>query len=68
VKYYLTPSKDKLECELTVVYRNDTLANVKFVFALWKLEKENNLENTHSEVNKLVEIVLTLPVSLINES
>jgi hypothetical protein len=35
VKYYPMLSKAKLESELTVVYRNDTFANVKSVFALW---------------------------------
>jgi hypothetical protein len=63
VKYYPMLSKDKLESELSVVYRNDTFANVTSVFALWNLVKENNLENTLSEVHKLVEIVLTPPVS-----
>jgi hypothetical protein len=55
--------KGKLESELSVVYTNDTLANVKSVFALWNLVKENNLENTLSEVHKLVEILQTTQVS-----
>jgi hypothetical protein len=63
MKYYPMLSKDKLESELSIVYRNDTFANVKSVFALWNLLKENNLETTLSEVHKLVEIVLTTPVS-----
>jgi hypothetical protein len=45
--------------ELSVVYRNYTFSNVR---AFWNLEKENNLENTLSEVHKLVEIVLIIPV------
>jgi hypothetical protein len=60
VKYYPMLSKDKLESELSVVYRNDTFANAKSVFALWNLVKENNLENILSEVYKLA---LTTPVS-----
>jgi hypothetical protein len=55
-------SKNKLERDLSVVYRNDTFADVKSVFSLWNLVKENNLENTLSEVHKIVEIVLTTPV------
>jgi hypothetical protein len=61
VKYYPMLSKDKLESELSVVYRNDTFTNVKSVSVLWYLVKENNLENTLSEVHKLVEIVLAMP-------
>jgi hypothetical protein len=34
VKYYPVLSKDKLESELSVVYRNDTLVNRKFILAL----------------------------------
>jgi hypothetical protein len=63
VKYYPTLSKDKLESELSIVHRNYTFANVKSVFALWNLLKENNLETTLSELHKLVEIVLITPVS-----
>jgi hypothetical protein len=61
-------SKDKLESELSVVYRNDTFANVKSVFALWNLVNENNLENTLSEVHKLVEVALTSGSSTNNTS
>jgi hypothetical protein len=39
-------SKDKLQSELSVAFRSDTFANVKSIFALWNLVKENNLENT----------------------
>jgi hypothetical protein len=56
-------SKDQLQSELSVVYTNDTFANVKPVFALRDLVKENNLENTLSEVHKLLEVVLTSSVS-----
>jgi hypothetical protein len=63
LKQYPMLSKDKLESELSVAYKNDTFANVKSVFAIWNLAKENNLENTLSEVHKLVGIALTTPVS-----
>jgi hypothetical protein len=58
-------SKDKLESELrvSVVCRNDTFANVKSICVFWNLVKEHSLENTLSEVHKLVEIVLTTPFS-----
>jgi hypothetical protein len=68
VKCYPMLSKDKLESELSVVYRNDTFANVKSVFALWNLVEENNLENTLSEVHKLVETALTNGSSTNNTS
>jgi hypothetical protein len=44
LKYYPMLSKDKLESELSVLYRHDTFANVKTVLALWTLMRENNLE------------------------
>lgn len=62
VKYCHTLLKDKLEIELSVLYRNDKFANIKSICALWNLVKQNNLENTFSEVNKLVETVPTTPV------
>jgi hypothetical protein len=68
VKYYPMLSKDKLESELSVVYRNDTFADVKSVFVLWNLVKEHNLENTLSEVHKLVEIALSSGNSTNNTS
>lgn len=63
VKFYPMLSKDKLESELTVVYRNNTFKDVKSVLALWELLKANNLENALSEVHKLTDIVLTTPIS-----
>jgi hypothetical protein len=68
VKYYPTLSKDTLESELSVVYRNDTFANVKSVFALLNLVKENNPENTLLEVYKLVEVAQTSGSSTNNTS
>jgi hypothetical protein len=63
LKYCPMLSKDKLESEFSVVYRSDTFANVKSVFALWNLVKEKSLENTLSEVHRLVETEVTPPVS-----
>jgi hypothetical protein len=57
-----SPSKDKLESELSVLYRNDKFANIKSIHTFWNLVKQNNLKNTFLEVNKLVEIVPTTPV------
>jgi hypothetical protein len=34
VKEYPVLSRDKLESELSVAYRNDTFANIKSIFAL----------------------------------
>jgi hypothetical protein len=55
-------SEDKVEIELSVVYRNDTFGNVKSASAFWNLVKEINSENTLSYVHKLMEVVLTTPV------
>lgn len=49
-------SKEKLGGELSVVYKNDTFSNIKLIFALWNLVKENNLENILPEIHKPVEI------------
>jgi hypothetical protein len=61
VKYSPTPSNDKLEHELSVVYRNEPFANAKFICVLLNLLKENNLENTILEMHKLVETAITTP-------
>jgi hypothetical protein len=63
LKYYPRLSNVTLQGELARVYNNDILTNVKSVCALWNLVKENNLENTVSEVHKLEETALTAPVS-----
>lgn len=63
LKYYRRLSDVILQSEFAIVYRNDILTNVKSVSAPWNLVKQNNLENTVSEVHKLEETILTAPFS-----
>jgi hypothetical protein len=45
-------SREKLESELSVVFRHGTFTNVESACALWNLVKEN----TFSKVHELMEI------------
>jgi hypothetical protein len=65
VKYCPMLSNDTLESELSVGHRSYTFADVKSVYDLWNLVKENNLETTLSEMYKLVRTVPTTPVSIV---
>jgi hypothetical protein len=58
VKYYPVLSRNKLESELSTVYRCDP-------FALFGISERKCSVNSLSEMHKLVEIVLTTPVSTV---
>lgn len=61
VKKHHIISNNILESKLSIVHRNDTVANVKSVFSVWNSVKEN-VKMTLSEVHNLVKTVPTTPV------
>ena len=60
---YSMLNKEKLKCELSVLYANDTFANIPNIINLLKFIDENGLNETFSEVSKLLEIALVTPTS-----
>ena len=56
-------NKDKLKCELSVLYANDNFSGIFNISDLLKFINENGLDETFSEVSKLLEIVLMTPIS-----
>ena len=56
-------NKDKLKCELSVLYANDNFSAISNISQLSKFINENGLDETFSEVYKLLEIVLVTPIS-----
>ena len=55
---YTMLNKDKLKCELSVLYANDNFSGISNISELIKFINENGLDETFSEVSKLLEIVL----------
>ena len=60
---YAMLNKDKLKCELSVLYANDNFSRISNISELLKFINENGLDETFSEVSKLLEIVLVTPIS-----
>ena len=60
---YTMLNKDKLKCELFVLYANDNLGGISNISELLKFTNENGLDETFSEVSQLLEIVLVTPIS-----
>ena len=60
---YTMLNKDKLKCELSVLYANDNFSGISNIRELLKFINENGLDETFSEVSKLLEIVLVTPIS-----
>ena len=58
--------KDKLKCELSVLYANDNFSGISDISELLKFINENGFDETFSEVSKLLEIVLVTPISTAN--
>ena len=55
---YTMLTKDKLKCELFVLYANDNFSGISNISKPIKFINENGLDETFSEVSKLLEIVL----------
>ena len=55
---------NKLKCELTVLYANDNFSGIFNISKLFIFINENGLDETFSEVSKLLEIVLVTPISI----
>ena len=60
---YTMLNKNKLKCELSVLYANDDFSGISNISELLKFVNENGLDETFSEVSKLLEIVLVTPIS-----
>ena len=60
---YTMLKKDKLKCELSVLYANDNFSGIFNISELLKFINENGFDETFSEVSKLLEIVLVTPTS-----
>ena len=60
---YTMLNKDKLKSELSVLYANDNFSRISNISELLKFINENGLDETFSEVSKLLEIVLVIPMS-----
>ena len=60
---YTMLKKDKLKCELFVLYANDNFSGISNISELLKFINENEFDETFSEVSKLLEIVLVTPIS-----
>ena len=60
---YTMLNKDKLKCELPILYANDNFSGISNISELLKFINENGLDETFSEVSKLLEIVLVTPIS-----
>ena len=53
-------NKNELKCELSVLYANDNFSGISNIS---EFINENGLDETFSEVSKLLEIVLVTPIS-----
>ena len=62
----LDKDKDKLKCELSVLYANDNFSGISNISELLEFINENGLDETFSEVSKLLEIVLVTPISTVD--
>lgn len=60
---YTMLDKEKLKVELSVLYANDTFGKMSNTCELLKFINEKELNETFSEVTKLLEIVLVTPIS-----
>ena len=60
---YAMLNKDKLKCELSVLYANDNFSGISNISELLKFINENELDEIFFEVSKLLEIVLVTPIS-----
>ena len=60
---YTTLNKDKLKYELSVLYANDNFSGISNISQLLKFINENGLDETFSEVSKVLEIFLVTPIS-----
>ena len=56
-------NKDKLKFDLSDLYANDNFSGISIISELLKFINENGLDETFSEVSKLLEIVLETPIS-----
>ena len=61
---YTRLEKEKLKCELSVLYANDKFSGFSNISKLLKFINENGFDETFSEVSKLLEIVLVTPISI----
>ena len=61
---YTMLNKDKLKCELSVLYANDNFSRISNISEPLKFINENEHDETFSEVSKLLEIVLVTPISI----
>ena len=57
-------NKEKLKCELSVLYANDNFGGISNISKLLKFINENGFDETFSEVYKLLKIVLLTPISI----
>ena len=55
-------NKDKLKWELSVLYANDNFSAISNISELLKFINKNGLDETFSEVSKLLEIILVTPI------
>ena len=60
---YTMLNKDNLKRELSVLYANNNFSGISNISEPLKFINENELDETFSEVSKLLEIVLVTPVS-----
>ena len=56
-------NKDKLKCELSVLYANDNFGGISNISELLKFMNKNGFDETFSEISKLLKIVLVTPIS-----
>ena len=59
---YTMLNKDKLKCELSVLFANDNFSGISNISKLIKFINENGLDEIFSEVSKLLKIVLVTPI------
>ena len=53
----------KLQIELTTIYNAEEFRNIASAVSLFKFIKDNNLQDTFSEVTRLLEILITIPMT-----
>ncbi|CAH1975983.1 unnamed protein product, partial [Acanthoscelides obtectus] len=63
VTYYPMINKEQLKTELEVMYMREDFKNITGGLNLLSLLTNNNLEETFSEVTKLLQIIITTPMS-----
>ena len=56
-------NEDKLKRELSILYANDNFSGISNISKLLKFINEKGLDETFSEVSKLLKIVLVTPIS-----